>query len=121
MRLPLTYGRTVDVRPGIIDREAIFAYKAGQCHALAMTLHDLHGWPMFMIDNDHLVVRLPEGQYLDIAGVHDFRVGFNCSSKASISMQTMRKLIAAGIYLQPDLVTAEIFANAVVETYMVYS
>lgn len=51
-------------------------YKYGQCHALAQAIHDRTGWPMFVWwmeqgGNEHAMVRMPDGRFLDVEGVHD--------------------------------------------------
>lgn len=76
------------VRVGERDQAAVDAYLAGQCHALALALHERTGWPLFSVgpstcyceahddDSDgvcscqveHLAVRSPDGLLVDIYG-----------------------------------------------------
>ncbi len=85
--------RSFDVTPGLIDDRAIGLFTGGQCHSLAIAISERTGWPLygvgadecgFQIDCggyddidglcpcqfDHLVVQTPEGDFLDIEGVH---------------------------------------------------
>jgi hypothetical protein len=63
----------VEVRPGVIDPWAVQWYRHGNCALLAITLHDLTGWPLLLLDADpqgwvHAAVRAPDGRVLDIGG-----------------------------------------------------
>jgi hypothetical protein len=66
---------------GNIDRHAENAFSRGQCHALALALHRLMGWELYGLYTaserrsrryngtpSHTVVRMPDGDYLDIHG-----------------------------------------------------
>lgn len=66
-------------KEGRIDHKAEHAFTRGQCHALALALHRLTGWELYgLYDSDydfecgetpaHVVVRMPNGDYLDIEG-----------------------------------------------------
>lgn len=97
--LPTTRGpRTVHA--GVLDEDAEFAYRNGQCFALAAALHDEHGWglvahlsrpgdilweqathgadaaqvladPLWFYDLVHVLVEHPCGDLVDIHGAHD--------------------------------------------------
>jgi hypothetical protein len=77
---PLTVELTVDDNGyGILDSTAIRAFKRGQCHALALAIHELTGWTIKGLgcyrENDasdspaHCVVWCPKlRSYVDIGG-----------------------------------------------------
>jgi hypothetical protein len=60
-----------------IDDDAIETFTRGQCHALALALHEETKFPLVGLWSDgwetrgtpcHVVVRMPKGTLLDIAG-----------------------------------------------------
>lgn len=63
---------------GVIDEQARRVFVRGQCHALALAIRELTGWPLFgLVDRrdgnsqrspGHVVVRTPSGAYIDING-----------------------------------------------------
>lgn len=71
--------------PGVIDEYAKRAFLYGACGGLAIALHDHTGWPIVAITDQHNIfgdkagggsalhwtVRHPDGQLLDIRGLHD--------------------------------------------------
>lgn len=62
--------------PGLIDGMAVGAFAQGQCHALALALHERTGWPVIVLEDDeadaiHFAVQTPDGRALDITGCHD--------------------------------------------------
>lgn len=75
----------VEVRAGELDDNALYAFSAGQCHALAAAVHERTGWPVFGLIKDasrpddpkarfaHFYVRTPDGRCLDATGVHEVR------------------------------------------------
>lgn len=80
MVLPLVYGDTQEVTPGVLDHRAHHAFTCGQCHAFALALHQLTGWPLYLLCHDeddpmdswtHVVVRHPDGSYIDIDGASE--------------------------------------------------
>lgn len=76
-RLPVTLNEE-DGYLAIVD-----TFTTGQCHTFALAMHDLTGWPMLMLAEDadwspdtwgywaHVVVRTPDGGYIDIKGRGD--------------------------------------------------
>lgn len=77
MVLPLTYGRKQEVTPGVLDDRAHEAFTCGQCHAFALALHQITGWPLYLLCHDasdpieswtHVVVRRLDGAFIDIDG-----------------------------------------------------
>lgn len=82
--------RRLPVRPS--DEEVRYTFSTGQCHSLALALHTLTGWPLFVLcdpcydgddcpeapehvacrqpdgDGAHVVVKDPSGRFVDIAG-----------------------------------------------------
>lgn len=67
----------VHVEPGVIDEAAITCFTRGQCHALALAIHEQTGWPLIQAGwdeksgPDHWLVRHPSGKLLDITGLSD--------------------------------------------------
>lgn len=72
--------------PGVIDDEADWVYRNGQCLALAVAISERTGWPVHlrtMIDGDpadpagtypnlrHAYVQAPDGTLVDVRGEHD--------------------------------------------------
>jgi hypothetical protein len=61
----------IELEPGRIDRRAKDAFAHGQCHSLALALHQVTGWPMFGIGGapNHFIVYCPDlDTYIDIDG-----------------------------------------------------
>lgn len=58
-------------RNGAPTISAIEAFTEGDCWILAITLHRMTGWPVYLLDHHcHWVVRAPgRDRYLDITGV----------------------------------------------------
>lgn len=72
-RVNLRTQHWVEATPGVIDGQAHDWYRHGNCALLAITLHDLTGWPLLLLDADpqgwvHAAVRAPDGRLLDIGG-----------------------------------------------------
>lgn len=73
------HGSWREIRPGIIDREAIDWYRYGNCALLALFLHRISGWPLMIISAQkekgsrmvHAICQTPNGQLIDIEGTHD--------------------------------------------------
>jgi hypothetical protein len=63
---------------GVVDRKAITAFTQGQCHAFALALHEISGWPIVGLFNEwrkviggtpgHCAVKSPYG-IVDIEGL----------------------------------------------------
>lgn len=63
------------ITPGVLDDAAFAAFTQGQCHALALAIHEETGWPTYGCEDgegdlEHLVVKTPDGRILDISGAH---------------------------------------------------
>ena len=80
-KVNVTNGHWCELELRVIDAEAISWFRHGNCAALALALHDLTGWPLTLVarnaDPDlladtwmHVLVRYPDGRYLDITGTH---------------------------------------------------
>jgi hypothetical protein len=66
-------GRRWPVEPGVLDERARAAFLHGQCHALALAVHEVTGWPIVGAEDEsldicHFLVRVPDGRLLDITG-----------------------------------------------------
>ena len=60
---------------GELDQRAWLAFIYGQCHGLALAVHRRTGWPLVaVVDHDgvceHICVRRPDGQIIDVTGAH---------------------------------------------------
>jgi hypothetical protein len=60
---------------GRLDDRAWFAFIYGQCHGLALALHNRTGWSLVAIVDDtgacgHVCVRRPDGAIIDVTGAH---------------------------------------------------
>lgn len=80
VRVAAANGSAYWIRPGLLDAAARRAFTAGQCHALALAVHERTGWPIAaIIEEDeeglaqilHLGVIAPGDRFLDALGVHD--------------------------------------------------
>lgn len=66
------------VQRGVLDEAARIAFSCGQCHALALAVHEQTGWPLEAffevaewgptLNIDHVCVRMPDGRLLDARG-----------------------------------------------------
>ena len=70
--------RDIELTPGVIDEAARDVFCRGHCHSLALALADLlHDAELVAVYSDdetvadHILVRLPDGRYLDANGVHE--------------------------------------------------
>jgi hypothetical protein len=66
----------IQVTPGKIDANACEVYSFGQCHALALALHQETSYPIVAClseegNPDHYAVQLPDGRILDIEGAKE--------------------------------------------------
>ncbi|WP_433860224.1 hypothetical protein [Streptomyces kronopolitis] len=100
--------RTFEVTPGRLDDAAREAFTTGQCHALALALHEVTGWPTTAlltsdcfgndsmctgVDEDecpcrigHVVVTRPDGAHVDITGAHTPGTVPDCEDAPAIVM-----------------------------------
>lgn len=110
------------VTPGVIDADAVHAFTSGQCHALALALHERTGWPLRWLEDDegdplHCFVETPEGKALDIAGVHDrdeMLEGWQGVYDEAASSDQLRALsFGFGGWRVPDTKAASAFVDAV--------
>jgi len=82
-KTPLKYDRNtvhgvnVTLKRNTIDEDALRYFNQGQCHALAYALHKKLDLPMIWLECPfwgyitHCAVELPNGEYIDITGIHD--------------------------------------------------
>lgn len=117
----------VEIIPGVIDPDSEYVFTNGQCHALAMALHQATGWPLYRVKPRgydccptcaHWMVGLPDGRLLDIMGV---------SSRDEVRMEWGRAVesnrtewaeVQECCYLTADMEAAESFVSVVIETYV---
>jgi hypothetical protein len=110
---------------GVIDDDAVRAFTQGQCHALALALHERTGWPIRQLENDegepfHLYVETPDGRALDITGAHDrdeFRQAWCAAFDEPSTPEMAHKLPATGVWRAPDMGAARAFVAPLLELY----
>ncbi len=105
---------------GSIDDAARYVFCHGQCHALAAALHDLTGWPIYMLrDDDHVVVKGPRG-FLDINGYgadERNRARWGACLDAEVPLDRQTQIPPRGTYAEPEMQVAEVFARSVLREY----
>lgn len=134
---------TVEVTAGVIDHAALEIFRQGQCHALALALHELAGWEIVaqinnecVLDPDcydltatmcscqiiHLLARDSDGWVYDIAGQHDPE-GF-CDPDEDQSIVELDADVLATIvgerdhtWRTPALAVARAFARTLIGEY----
>lgn len=111
---------------GVIDEDSRWAYLNGQCHALAMSIHEATGWPLWMIghtryecgDPDHWAVATPDGRLLDIAGAqsveHMVKVWGHCQEADRLDWEGCQRCC----YSPADLDAADLFVSVVTRSYV---
>lgn len=111
---------TVKDGKGIIDEHASEAFTHGQCHALAIALHDRTGWPIIGVGGDeetpsHFVVYDPKADtFVDIDGP-DAQERFPYEFERMIKEFDREYAIKPPYYLHADLKAARPFAKTVLE------
>ncbi|MFB6505552.1 hypothetical protein ACFC07_22325 [Streptomyces sp. NPDC056099] len=100
--------RTFEVTPGRLDDTAREALTSGQCHAFALALNEVTGWPTTAlltsdcsgedsmctgVDEDecpcrigHVVVTRPDGAHVDITGAHTPGTVPDCEDAPALAM-----------------------------------
>ena len=110
---------------GVIDENARKVFSAGQCHALALAIHELTGWPIKGIGNRynddepqspaHCVVWCPPlKKYVDIKGAkgRDYYRRRN-NWKVLASNVQPQQVQSFERYLTPNMKAARVFAKTV--------
>lgn len=129
------------VTPGVIDDEADWVYKNGQCLALAVAASERTGWPVYLrtfTDGEaadpagtytnlrHAYVQAPDGSLVDIGGDHDTDVveeeahdldGDLCCPARVVPAAQARALLAEfeGSLFDQDLDTARSFVDPMLD------
>lgn len=125
-----------DLIPGLIDHNAKQAFTNGQCHALALALHQQTKWPLiwttFQTCNhrlcsqdqdaychpDHVLVKTPKETYLDILGEHSLESLQKIYKEVgSLSTSRLEHLISIEHFIEPDHQAANTFVDAVLALY----
>lgn len=116
-------GLSIKVSPGVLDESSRLAYTQGQCHALALALHEATGWPIIGAEDEeldvcHFFVRTPDGLLLDITGAHEPEEALQlehmsfCPAPEYLAEQDPEWVASLGEdpeWREPDLMTARSF------------
>lgn len=102
---------------GRITPEVEHVFSNGQCHALALAIHEATGWQMVALDfwqdiPNHVLVRMPDGRLLDIAGtdVEDRWPTADCRDCAPEDVDAwVEGIPGIGGYIPPNLDAARTF------------
>jgi hypothetical protein len=111
---------TVDGGKGVIDDAARDAFTHGQCHSLAIALHDLTDWPIIGIGGDpdspnHFVVYSPKiDDFIDIGGPGAFSRDYG-EHLSMLKEFTRDEAIHPEYYLKANLKAAKPFAKTIYE------
>lgn len=109
---------------GTINKDAVKAFSNGQCHSLALAIHELTGFPIYGVcdwsnsENDpgHVVVKNPKnGGFIDIGGygaVGRWRKKWGHVTVHPLTIEQTKSLDA---YLKPSVKKAIPFAKKVLE------
>lgn len=111
--------------PGVIDKAAQIYFTHGQCHALALALHEATGWPLVIEftqlrqgrDIRHALVQMPSGKLVDIntAFYGKTRVGL-LTNRATTTEQHFARLIKQGVFPAPNMELARSMVPAILAT-----
>lgn len=123
------FRNSIDVNSrGNINKNAILAFKRGQCHALALALHKLTNWPIYGIcdwsntpaDPGHVVVKNPKnGGYIDIEGYGAVQRWRKRWGDVTLHLLTPKQTYKLDTYLRPSVKKATPFARKVLENLKV--
>ncbi|WP_439377855.1 hypothetical protein [Amycolatopsis lexingtonensis] len=111
-----------DITPGVIDSDAVYAFENGQCHALAIALHEETGWPLVQVGvgrmyagvPSHWMVETPAGDLLDINGVSSYEdTASQWGAMEPGSVELAWALYESGDYREPNVEAARMFVSAV--------
>lgn len=120
------YGTTrVRIRKnGTINKSAMRAFHAGQCHSLALAIHALTGWAIYGIvgkgDTEkspaHIVVRNPRNKgFIDIGGYGAITRWRKRHGQIAIILLKPEDIYKFDSYLIPNIKAAMPFARKVLE------
>ena len=118
----LSIALTIEEGKGVIDYNARRAFHSGQCHALALAINKLTGWPIKGVGDDdsdtadspaHCLVYVPAlRRYLDIDGL---------STKPPRGWRVLNRRVTERAvnkfryYLEPNVRAAKPFAKVLVQ------
>lgn len=105
------------------DAKVVFMY--GQCHSLAVAIHDLTGWELWQVEGEnHVVCFTPFDEIIDIKGVShprdccdcdfDYSGNGECECQRRITRDEALKLSG---YMKCEPSKAKPFALMVLNTY----
>jgi hypothetical protein len=115
------YTLTIDDQGfGVLNEEAEAVFTRGQCHALAIAINQLTGWPIkgvgYKSDSpdspSHCLNYCPDRKgYVDIKGLHKKPTDNFKVVNRNISQETARKYLSG--YLEPNVRAAIPFAKTI--------
>jgi len=116
----------VKIKAKTITKDVRGVFVSGQCHALALSVNAITGWPMYAAFSDdgtnipdHVFVKCPKG-YLDVNGINSLGI----YTKYPYTIREVKKdeILAwvkhrndgnSGGYLEPNLKDTQIYAEQV--------
>src|SRR5688572_20718988 len=107
---------------GVLDARAIAGFTLGQCHGLALAVHDHTGWPMLGAYNDggecqHILTREDGARLVDITGARtetEVLGGQNVDRLAPIDRAAIRRLVAEEGWAPADTEAAAYWLDEVI-------
>ena len=111
------------VNPGVLDRRAIAGFTLGQCHGLALAVHERTGWPMVGAYNgngvcQHVLVVDDQGRLVDITGARtraQVLSADNVDHVQPIDRAQIDRLVADDGWALPDTAAAELWLDQVID------
>jgi hypothetical protein len=111
------------VEPGVLDRRAVAAFTLGQCHGMALALHERTGWPMvaaYDVEDScqHVLADAGDDRFVDIAGARtraQLLAEPNFDRVEAIDQPSVRALSAQAGWAVADCRAAQPWLDQVIE------
>jgi hypothetical protein len=111
------------VEPGVLDASAVAAFTLGQCHGIALAVHELTSWPLVGVyDSDgrcqHILVDAGDDRLVDIAGARGAAELLSSSDAARLEVIDRReidRLVTDEGWASPDTSSASEWRDQVIE------
>lgn len=121
-------GTALTLEHGVINKEVEAYFCNGQCHALAYILHKRLDLPFVLLEHAlykeiiHCAVLLPDGDYLDIKGVHNPEGSYLKVLPCNDPMGFLESCTEGNLWddqawMEPDLYLAQRYATLVIDKY----